>query len=613
MPVSDTSLNANRFTRLGVWYIIALGAIASIMITGQVLIQQHLKNQESDSHVVNVAGKQRMLSQKIVKTILLFQSEEIAQRKLLLNDLKSSLRLWEVSQLGLMNGNDSLGLPGKISDANDRLFKEVEIHFTQMDENAKAVVGMFEKDITLPYVDIQPFVKKVLEKEPFFLQQMDAIVFQFDREAQRKVELLSRLEYALLIFSLLVIAGELIFIFRPTAIGVNKTINRLLKSEDDLKKMSNEIRELYASLEKSYEQIANINQPVENPKVYAKADHGGNVTFIAPEFSLVCGMREQSGLQLSSLFSDMKNPGDWMDDVVDTVSDGKIWTGEVTFKNVMKKDCCSEISIIPVFDQHGNIDELVMMGSDITDRRKAEQEFHQKTQAEINKRINQQKFRSALILEGQEEERKRIAMDIHDGIGQMLTSLKFQVESVDLKKNELASQKLTEIEGLIKKIIREVRKVTFNLRPMVLGDYGLQAALNVFVGEMAKLIDIRLELHSEAEISRLSQKVENNIFRIIQEAINNAIKYSEATRIEVILKQVDKAVVVEVTDNGKGFDNKLVEERSINFESGRGLFNMYERSEYINGSLIVKTQPGQGTTVRLTVPVSIATLQEFEA
>src|ERR1700750_970048 len=104
-----------------------------------------------------------------------------------------------------------------------------------------------------------------------------------------------------------------------------------------------------------------------------------------------------------------------------------------------------------------------------------------KNRAEIEKKINQQKFRSVLILEGQEEERKRLAMDIHDGIGQMLTSLKFQIESIDLKEQQKAEQKIIEVRQLIKEVIREVRKVTFNLKPTVLGDYGLQAALNVFV------------------------------------------------------------------------------------------------------------------------------------
>jgi two-component system, NarL family, sensor histidine kinase DegS len=187
----------------------------------------------------------------------------------------------------------------------------------------------------------------------------------------------------------------------------------------------------------------------------------------------------------------------------------------------------------------------------------------------------------------------------------MLTSLKFQIESIDVKKPADEMQiKFQEIQQLITQVIKEVRRVTFNLKPTVLSDYGLQAALNVFVKEIAKLSDIELTYSAEGDTSlRLSQKIENNIFRIIQEAINNAIKYSEASRIEVSYRQTESAVVIAVRDNGKGFDEKLVEKRSVNIESGRGFFNMYERTEYVNGALEVKSEPGNGTTITLTVPI----------
>jgi two-component system sensor histidine kinase NreB len=93
------------------------------------------------------------------------------------------------------------------------------------------------------------------------------------------------------------------------------------------------------------------------------------------------------------------------------------------------------------------------------------------------------------------------------------------------------------------------------------------------------------------------------MFRIVQEAINNALKYSEATKIEVHFESFDTEAIVRVVDNGKGFDERLIEKRSTNIESGRGFFNMYERSEYINARLEIKSSPGNGTTVVLTVPV----------
>jgi len=607
----DTQLKANKFAKLGARYILTLSLIATIIITGQLLIQRFLKNQESDSRVINVAGKQRMLSQKIVKTILLLNLGGTNEIEKLKTELKTSLQLWEVSQKGLISGNDSLQLPANDSEKVLQLFEEVNKHFTPIDQSARAIVWLLEENQS-PNEKLKPLLKTILDEEQPFLKGMEALVFQLDAEAKGKVTLLSRLEYSLLIVSLLVILAEIIFIFRPTAANVNFTINKLLQSEKNSQKLSNEIRDLYASLEKSYEQIAHINQPIENPRTYAKSDIGGNITFVSPSFINCPDKSEWSKLRLCDLFTDMRDPNDWMDGLIDRVSEEKIWKGEVHFKDPKKQDRWAMITVTPVFDDSGNVDELVMMGSDVTLRKNAEQNIHRKTQAEIDKRINQQKYRSVLILEGQEEERKRIAMDIHDGIGQMLTSLKYQAESIDTTRMEEVGNKLNEIDLLIKQIIREVRKVTFNLRPTVLGDYGLQVALGTYVREMAKLIDIKLEFHSESEIARLPQKIENNIFRIIQEAINNAVKYSGRNKVDVILHQVDDNLIAEVKDDGNGFDARLIDERSVNIESGSGFFNMHERSEYINGNLKVETEPGKGTTVRLTVPILISAQLETE-
>jgi signal transduction histidine kinase len=378
-----------------------------------------------------------------------------------------------------------------------------------------------------------------------------------------------------------------------------------MASEKNARKLSKEIGVLYASLEKSYEELSQVNLPKETPKIYAKTDRGGNVIFISDLYSELSG-RHPSMLQgtLKDLFPGTEVDEEWIEQIIDIVSEGNMWQGMVRYEDAKGKNRWADVMVVPVINDHSEIEEWLVLGADITRQKLAEQNMREKNRAEIEKKINQQKFRSVLILEGQEEERKRLAMDIHDGIGQMLTSLKFQIESIDAKGTvEGVQQKLSEIQQLITQVIKEVRRVTFNLKPTVLGDYGLQAALNVFIKEIGKLTEIELSYRTEGDTSvRLPQKVENNIFRIIQEAINNAIKYSEATRIEVSLEQGERDMMITVQDNGNGFDEKLVEARSVNIESGRGFFNMYERTEYVNGHLNIKSEPGKGTTVSLTVP-----------
>lgn len=606
--------NANKFAKLGMWYILALSVIVLVAIIGQLLIQKHLQSQVSDSRVVNLAGTQRYKSQWIVKmSLLLYNDIEHANYPDKVAVLKKLISEWKRGHNGLQNGDPGLNLPGHNSEKITTMFRDLDPYLQRICSSADQIIA-FKEGQSADTTAFRAAMTTILENEAIFLEKMDQIVFEYDREAKQKVATLSRLEYILLGISIVVIMLEIFFVFKPTTVQVNRTMNLLMTSEKNAKKLSKEIGALYASLEKSYEDLSYVNLPPENPKLYAKTDMGGNVSHVSELFHDLTGQLETiKQMPLNELFPGADLDEEWMDEVIETLSEGNSWQGVVKFDGVDKRVHWAEIIVVPSLNEEGEVDEWLVLGSDITLQKLAEQNMSEKNKASIEKKINQQKFRSVLILEGQEEERKRLAMDIHDGIGQMLTSLKFQIESIDVKNNPQGlQQKFSEIQQLIGQVIREVRRVTFNLKPTVLSDYGLNAALNVFVKEIGKLSDVQITYSSNADLSlRLPQKIENNIFRIIQEAINNAIKYASATLIEVSLQQTDNNLIITVKDDGVGFDEGLVEKRSVNIESGRGFFNMYERTEYINGALDVKSAPGKGTTISLTVPVK--TLVGIEA
>ena len=606
---NDAQLRFNRFSRLGTWYILALCVIATTAIVGQILIQNHLKDQLSDSRVVNVAGRQRMLSQRIVKNALLLLSKQpVHDRNQILEELRESVNIWKVSQVGLRQGSDSLNLPGRNSEVITTMFRKLRPHFEEMLQSASSLIELLGANPEISPDSLEADVLNILEHEDAFLEGMNDIVFQYDYEAHEKVTTLSKLEYFLIGITMLIILAEILFVFRPTTIQVNRTTNQLISSEHNARQLTKEIGALYGSLEKSYEQLSQVNQPIENPKLYARTDRGGNVIFLSDLFAEISGIDQITPrMRLCDMFNEAGLGDDWMDEIVERVSEGKSWHGEIYYKGKGAAERWADIIVIPVYEELDEIDELLVLGSDVTLQKQAEKNMRLKNRAEVEKKINQQKFRSVLILEGQEEERKRIAMDIHDGIGQMLTSLKYQIESIDNGSDPKLNGRVQEIKQGIKDVIKEVRKVTFNLKPTVLGDYGLQAALNVFIQEIGKLTDIRLVFRTEGDMTyRLPQKLENNIFRIVQEAINNAIKYSQAEKIEVLLQQRENDFIITVRDEGMGFDEKIIEARDVNIESGRGFFNMYERTEYINGHLEIKSAPDMGTTVTLTVPLPSA-------
>ena len=606
LKFNSESHKFNQFAKLGMWYVMALSIIIMVAVVGQILIQRHLHSQDSDSRIVNLAGTQRYKSQWIVKmSLLLYHDMNHEHFPDKIKTLETLLAEWKKCHSGLQNGDVELILPGNNSPEILAMFKDIDPYFQSIYNSANELIA-FKQGKAIAGRSPEQSITTLLDNESIFLGKMDKIVAQYADEAKEKVSTLSHLEYVLLAISIIVILLEIIFVFRPTTIQVNKTVNQLIASEKNAKKLSKEIGALYSSLEKSYEDLSHVNMPAETPKLYAKTDRGGNVTFVSELFNDITGKQEKiASMPLRDLFPGAGLGDEWMEEVIEQLSEGHCWQNVVRYTDQKDRAHWADIMVVPSYNDEAEIEEWLVLGSDISLQKHAELTMIEKNKASIEKKINQQKFRSVLILEGQEEERKRLAMDIHDGIGQMLTSLKFQIESIDVRKPADEMQvKFQEIQQLITQVIKEVRRVTFNLKPTVLSDYGLQAALNVFVKEIAKLSDIELTYSAEGDTTlRLSQKIENNIFRIIQEAINNAIKYSGGSRIDVTLRQTESVVVIAVKDNGKGFDEKLVEKRSVNIESGRGFFNMYERTEYVNGTLEVKSELGSGTVITLTVPI----------
>ncbi|MGY8915220.1 MAG: sensor histidine kinase, partial [Flavobacteriales bacterium] len=244
---------------------------------------------------------------------------------------------------------------------------------------------------------------------------------------------------------------------------------------------------------------------------------------------------------------------------------------------------------------------ILILCSDITERKKNQLKIEQLTKEKYEESIKQKQIQASQIVEGQEEERKRIAKDIHDGIGQMLTALKFNIESINLENIEKAAEKIAYLKTLTTDLIKGVRTATFNLTPPELSDHGIFPALQKMATELTKLTgkNILFENKSEENI-RFDSLAETNIYRVTQEAVNNAIKYAEANYILVTINFRDGILSVVIDDDGKGFDDTILEKKPDNSsEGGMGLFFMRERMSYINGRLFINSILGKGTRVTI--------------
>jgi two-component system sensor histidine kinase UhpB len=197
-------------------------------------------------------------------------------------------------------------------------------------------------------------------------------------------------------------------------------------------------------------------------------------------------------------------------------------------------------------------------------------------------------------LRAQEEERARVARDLHDEVNQSLTGLLLRLEAVREAAPLELEPELAETRSLANQAMQELLSLARQLRPTALDDLGLAAAIAGQV-EQLRRSDLEGELRTEGDFSDLDDDVQLVVYRVAQEALNNAARHSEASRITVGLRRSEHGVELEVTDDGRGF-------AFDQSERGLGIGGMRERALLIGAELTIESRPDHGTTVRLHVP-----------
>ncbi len=206
------------------------------------------------------------------------------------------------------------------------------------------------------------------------------------------------------------------------------------------------------------------------------------------------------------------------------------------------------------------------------------------------------------IVSAQEAERKRIARDIHDQLGQRLTALRLKLASLrDVTEgNENVTARVERLQEIAALLDSEVSFLASELRPSILDDLGLEEALRAYSGEWSSHFDIKVGFHSNGVIGkRFGREVETQLYRIAQEALNNVAKHAGVAEVTVLMEQTADFLVLIVEDTGKGFELTTRLKRS---DRGLGLVGMRERATLIGAELEVESAPGQGTTIFLRLP-----------
>lgn len=208
------------------------------------------------------------------------------------------------------------------------------------------------------------------------------------------------------------------------------------------------------------------------------------------------------------------------------------------------------------------------------------------------------------IIEAQEQERKRISREIHDGPAQSLANLLVRSEIIDLAFREgdieQALEEIAQVRKNIRESLQEVRRIIYDLRPMALDDLGLFPTIKKHISTIAEFHEIEIDLKLLGQEKRLQANYEVAVFRLVQEALQNAIRHAKATLIKIAIEVTSEQIRIIIKDDGVGFD--------ITGEHGKsfGILGMKERVEILNGTLSIVSKLGEGTRISVAIPYEVS-------
>ena len=459
------------------FYVVALFVVAFLTLGGLFLIRKTISSLNYDGRVVNVAGRQRMISQRLTK-LSLVKIQDIPYSDSVSFD--SLLHVWKKSHVQLAEKRLEVG-------EETVVWKSVALDamFAKLDPVFETMYQAFDK-INNPQVVIEEKKEQlatVLKMEPLFLSKMNEIVFQYDKESFERLKNLERIEWIMDIMTILVLLAEGLLIFRPVVNETRRAVRKMYESQEALMRANDSLEEKNVQLVEAQEAILKIK----------------------------------------------------------------------------------------------------------------EEKYHL--------RLQEDRIRTAAVIEGQEEERKRFARELHDGIGQMLTGLKLHAEKLRQVQfqDEKQRKRFDQLVSLIQDTIQTTRQISYNLMPSVLADFGLNSALKLLCEQTAESTGLQIRYQSKVSSLPLNSQIEIGLYRIAQEALNNAVKHAAADNITIILEENLNCVILQIQDDGKGFLICNLKSKQGSALSQNGIENMRTRAKLMSGDLEITSDPLKGTLLKISV------------
>lgn len=349
---------------------------------------------------------------------------------------------------------------------------------------------------------------------------------------------------------------------------------------------------LLASLAK----IQNLELALNEHAIVAITNKLGDITYVNDKFCHISQYtREELLGQNHRIINSGYHPKIFIRDLWRTITQGQIWKGEIMNRAKDGSYYWVDTTIVPFSDSAGQVNEYFAIRRDITGRKNNEK-ILMHTAAQL-------RDLSAHQLRVKENERKRMAREIHDELGGMLNGIKSYLSVLigrAQRENIPPDSVLVDASGMADQAIDTVRRLITELRPSVLDQLGIWAALESHAAQIAQRSNLICDCQIDAALENIALDADASTaaFRIVQELITNVIRHAQASRIDIRATRTDGWIRIEVEDDGKGIE-------SSHFVGGKswGIIGMHERAQQCNGELVIKNAPQGGTLAVLRLPL----------
>ncbi|MEI7026983.1 PAS domain-containing sensor histidine kinase [Paenibacillus sp. y28] len=332
-------------------------------------------------------------------------------------------------------------------------------------------------------------------------------------------------------------------------------------------------------LQTSLKQLLDLKFALDESSIVAMTDQRGMIRYVNDKFCSISGYSREELLGSDHrIVNSGYHSKDTMRRLWRTISEGYVWRGDLKNKAKDGTYYWVNTTIVPFLDEQGKPYQYLAIRNEVTELKRVEEE------------LQQTMLRMMRI---QEEERKRISRELHDGIGQSLFSLLIHMDRILTREQH---EGVAALRGELSHVIEEVRTISRELRPSVLDDLGIVPAIRSYLQAFTEHTGIRVQLDSTLR-ERLDIQVETTIYRIIQEAMTNIHRYAGVGEASVTISENGSRVHVLIDDEGAGFDSGLR-------WKGVGLFSMEERARSVGGTFHLDSAPGQGTHLHVVIPKS---------